>query len=77
MSTDGNTPLFELDDKDDITYEDNPTVLKVRTNLVAAEWVQCHDLPILVNSHLASYLPSPYLPLLQDKCFAIWTDSQG
>ena len=40
MSADGNTPLFELDDEDDVTYEDDPTRLQARANLMAAERVQ-------------------------------------
>ena len=40
MSADGTTPLFKVHDEDKVTYEDDPTVLQVRANLVVAEWVQ-------------------------------------
>ena len=40
MSADRITPLFKLNDEDNITYEDDPTVIQVRANLVAAEQVQ-------------------------------------
>ena len=40
MSTDHNTPLFEISDRDDATYEDNPAIIQARANLTAAEHVQ-------------------------------------
>ena len=40
MSTDHNTPLFEISDGDNATYEDDPAVIQARANLVAAEHVQ-------------------------------------
>ena len=40
MSTDPNISLFEISDRDDMTYEDDPTMTQARVNLMAAEWVQ-------------------------------------
>ena len=40
MSADPNTPLFEISDRDDIIYEDDPAVIQVRENLMAVEHVQ-------------------------------------
>ena len=40
MSTDRNMPLFKLNDKDNITYEDDPTIMQARANLMGVEWVQ-------------------------------------
>ena len=40
MSNNPNTPLFEISDGDDTTYEDNPAVIQARANLTAAEHVQ-------------------------------------
>ena len=40
MSTDHNTPLFEISDGDEIEYEDDPAVAQAKVNLVAAEQIQ-------------------------------------
>ena len=40
MSADPNTPLFEISDGDDATYEDDPAVIQARANLMVAEHVQ-------------------------------------
>ena len=40
MSADPNTPLFEISDGDNITYEDDPAIIQVRENLVVAECIQ-------------------------------------
>ena len=40
MSTDPNTPLFEISDGDDATYEDDPAVIQARENLAVAECIQ-------------------------------------
>ena len=40
MSADHNTLLFEISNRDDATYEDNPAVIQARANLMAAERVQ-------------------------------------
>ena len=40
MSANPNTPLFEISDGDNIVYEDNPAIIQVRANLVAAEHIQ-------------------------------------
>ena len=40
MSADRNMPLFNLNDKDEVTYEDDPAILQARANLAVAEWVQ-------------------------------------
>ena len=40
MSTDHNTPLFEISDGDDVTYKDDPAVIQAKANLVAVERVQ-------------------------------------
>ena len=40
MSTDPNTPLFEISNGDDVTYEDDPAVIQARENLTVAECIQ-------------------------------------
>ena len=40
MSANPNTPLFEISDRDDIKYEDNPAVTQAKANLVAVECMQ-------------------------------------
>ena len=40
MSADPNTPLFILRDDDNVEYKDNPAVMQVKANLVAAECIQ-------------------------------------
>ena len=40
MSADPNTPLFEISNGDDATYEDDPAIIQARANLAAAEHVQ-------------------------------------
>ena len=39
-SANHNTPLFEISDGDDATYEDDPAVIQAWANLVAVEHVQ-------------------------------------
>ena len=39
MSADGNTPLFTLNDKDELIHEEDPAVILVRKNLVTVEQV--------------------------------------
>ena len=40
MSADPNTPLFVISDRDNVKYEDDPTVTQAKVNLMAAECVQ-------------------------------------
>ena len=40
MSPDPNTPLFEISDRDEIKYEDDPAVMQVKVNLSAVEHIQ-------------------------------------
>ena len=40
MSADHNTPLFEISNGDDMTYEDDPAIIQARANLVVVEHVQ-------------------------------------
>ena len=40
MSTDPNTPLFDISDVDDIVYKDNPAMTQARENLMVVEHVQ-------------------------------------
>ena len=40
MSADHNTPLFEISDGDDVTYEDDPAIIQARANLAVAEHIQ-------------------------------------
>ena len=40
MSTDLNTPLFEISDGDNVEYEDDPAMTQVKVSLVVAEYVQ-------------------------------------
>ena len=39
MSTDLNTPLFEISDGDDIEYEDDPAMTQAKVNLMVVEHV--------------------------------------
>ena len=43
MSTNPNTPLFEISDRDEIEYEDDPAVTQAKANLVAAECIQLEN----------------------------------
>ena len=40
MSADQHTPLFEISDRDDLEYVDDPAVMQVKENLVMAEHIQ-------------------------------------
>ena len=40
MSADQNIPLFEISDRDNMSYEDDPAITQAKANLVAAERVQ-------------------------------------
>ena len=37
MSTNPNTPLFKISDRDNMMYEDDPAVTQAKANLMAVE----------------------------------------
>ena len=40
MYTDRNTPLFILNDEDELNHEEDPAIILVRENLATVEWLQ-------------------------------------